>query len=86
MTKSLSAICIAFIMALASVQGASLRISEFLAENDGGLVDQDGESPDWIEIQNTTASVVNLAGWRLTDNQTNLTKWIFPATNLSAGG
>lgn len=86
MTKFLSAICIAFIMALVSAQAASLRISEFLAENDGGLVDQDGESPDWIEIQNTSASIVNLAGWRLTDNPTNLTKWSFPATNLSAGG
>jgi hypothetical protein len=86
MTKFLSAICIVFVMTLVSVQAASLRINEFLAENDGGLIDSDGESPDWIEIQNTTASVVNLAGWRLTDNPTNLTKWIFPATNLSAGG
>src|SRR5215204_5241759 len=86
MTKLLSAILLVFVSALASLPAASLRISEFLAENDGGLVDQDGESPDWIEIQNTTASVVNLAGWRLTDDPTNLTKWIFPATNLSAGG
>jgi hypothetical protein len=61
-------------------------ISEFLASNSGGLADQDGDSSDWIEIHNDSVSTVNLAGWHLTDSQSNPTMWTFPATNLPAGG
>ena len=63
---------------------AALVISEFLAENDGGLHDSDGDSPDWIELHNLSTNAVNLAGWRLTDTATNLSRWTFPATNLAA--
>src|SRR3954471_22510798 len=86
MTQLLSAIALSFLFTSAQLDAASLRISEFLAENDGGLADQDGDTSDWIEIQNTSVSTVNLAGWRLTDMATNLAKWTFPATNLSANG
>jgi hypothetical protein len=65
---------------------AGLVINEFLAENDGGLRDADGETPDWIEIRNDSASVAALAGWHLTDDPANLAKWTFPAINLPAGG
>ena len=64
---------------------AALVISEFLAENDGGLHDSDGDSPDWIEIQNTGPGVAALLGWHLTDTPTNLVRWTFPATNLAPG-
>ena len=64
--------------------GGAVAITEFLANNSGLLRDADGDSPDWIEIFNGTAAPVSLAGWSLTDNATNLRKWLFPATNLSA--
>lgn len=64
---------------------SAVVISEFMAENDGFLFDEDGESPDWIEIHNDTAGAVDLGGWHLTDSPTNLTAWTFPATNLPAG-
>jgi len=64
----------------------ALRITEFLAENDGGLRDADGETPDWIELYNDGAAAENLAGWHLTDSPTNLAKWTFPATNLPSAG
>src|SRR4051812_8682847 len=86
MTKLLSAILACLFLMLAPLDAATLRISEFLTENDGGLIDQDGDTTDWIEIQNLSAAVVNLGGWRLTDNATNLTRWTFPATNLGANG
>jgi hypothetical protein len=70
--------------ALAAPATAQVRISEFLAQNDGLTRDQDGDSPDWIELHNNSATPVNLGGWRLTDTATNLTKWTFPATNLPA--
>ena len=74
------------LLLLALQTSAAVRISEFMAENDGGLADGDGETPDWIELFNDGVSPVNLAGWRLTDTPTNLAKWIFPATNLPSGG
>lgn len=61
-------------------------ISEFMAQNDGGLRDVEGESPDWIEIFNPSASSLDLHGWHLTDNASDLTKWTFPATEIPPGG
>ncbi len=54
-------------------------LSEFLASNSSGIVDEDGDSSDWIEIWNTTANDLNLAGWHLTDDATLPAKWTFPA-------
>src|SRR5690242_6305245 len=61
---------------------ASVSITEFLAANDGGLQDEDSESPDWIEIYNSGPGAVNLGGWHLTDDSANLTKWTLPAMVL----
>src|SRR5262245_54918855 len=60
-----------------------VQISEFMAVNDRTLPDEDGDFPDWIEIHNSGASVVNLEGWFLTDRADNLREWSFPATNLA---
>jgi len=64
---------------------ADLVISEFVASNDRSLRDQDGDYPDWIEIQNTTAEVVSLDGWSLTDDLDEPTKWEFPAVSIGPG-
>jgi hypothetical protein len=63
-----------------------VTISEFLANNGGGLPDEDLQSPGWVELHNSGPGAVNLGGWRLTDDGGNLAKWTFPATNLPAGG
>ncbi len=42
-------------------------ISEFMASNDKTLTLANGDSPDWIEIHNPGASVIDLSGWHLTD-------------------
>ena len=80
--------CLVALLCLASLFTVALHgqsISEFLAQNNGLLFDEEGESPDWIEIHNSTAQTVNLLDWALTDSSTNLAKWRFPATNLSSG-
>ena len=47
-------------------------ISEFMAANSGkqtnSLHDELGNSPDWIELYNTTTSPISLTGWSLTDD------------------
>src|ERR1041385_3751252 len=63
-----------------------LLITEFMAVNAGPLVDEDGETSDWIEIHNPGTNAVNLNGWFLTDKSSDLTQWSFPATNLAPNG
>ncbi|HET6407095.1 MAG TPA: chitobiase/beta-hexosaminidase C-terminal domain-containing protein, partial [Chthoniobacteraceae bacterium] len=61
-------------------------ISEFLASNETGLVDEDGDRSDWIEIYNSSSTTVNLAGWRLTDDAGGLNKWVLPPVDLAPKG
>ena len=65
---------------------ANLVISEFLASNSDGLLDQDGDASDWIEIHNTGEVAVPLAGYHLTDDATQLTQWTFPEVSIPANG
>ena len=63
-------------------------ISEFVAKNDAGFVDGDGETSDWIEIHNPDPQAIDLAGFHLTDDPTILTRWKFPTegSSIGAGG
>src|SRR5664280_458725 len=70
---------------LAFAGDAQVRITEFMASNTSSIADEDGAFSDWIEIQNTTATNVNLLNWALTDSAGNASKWLFPATNLAPG-
>ncbi len=42
-------------------------ITEFMADNENTLRDEDGDRPDWIEIHNAGEQTVNLDNWSLTD-------------------
>ena len=63
----------------------SVLITELMADNNSYLADGDGNFSDWIEIYNPTAVPVNLTGWYLTDNASDLTQWAFPGGSLGAG-
>lgn len=58
---------------------AAPRINEFLALNQTGLTDEDGDSSDWIEIHNPDSVALDLAGWSLTDDPALLAKWSIPS-------
>src|SRR5438874_8232120 len=74
---------LALLAAVPAKTAETVTISEFMAANHNTLLDEDGDSSDWIEIYNSGGDTVNLAGWHLTDDAADLTKWSFPATNLS---
>ncbi len=59
-----------------------LVISEFMADNDRTLNDEDGDSSDWIEIFNPNDTPANLNGWFLTDEASKLTKWRLPDVTI----
>lgn len=64
---------------------ADLIISEVMSSNDAVLRDEDGSSPDWIELYNSGSSDADLTGLHLTDNVDNRTKWEFPGGSLKPG-
>jgi len=61
-------------------------ISEFLADNDDGILDVDGDSSDWIELHNPGSSSIDLGGWHLTDDESDPLKWTFPSSVWIAPG
>ncbi len=59
----------------------TLVINEFVASNSEGLVDEDGDRSDWIEIhmpQSAVEDSIDLGGWYLTGNPDDLLEWQFP--------
>ena len=60
-------------------------IVEFQAVNDTTLADVDGDFPDWLELRNNQTASLDLEGWYLTDDATDLTKWRFPEVTLGVG-
>lgn len=62
-----------------------LVISEVLSVNRTGLVDEDGDTPDWVEILNRGSESVQLQGWGLTDDESEPGKWTFPRRLLGPG-
>ncbi len=61
-----------------NIIATDVHVTEFMAGNESGARDNDGDLSDWIEIYNAAAQPLDLGGWYLTDNAANLTKWRFP--------
>lgn len=69
----------------------ALFINEYLASNDTSFTDENGEFDDWIEIFNPGPNAVDIGGMYITDELSNLTAWLIPATapdttTIPAGG
>ena len=64
---------------------AQVIVNEFMAKNDSTLLDGDGAYSDWIELYNSGSSAVDLTGWYLSDDATDLTQWVFPTKSIAAG-
>lgn len=84
--ESMRRICLfCWLILISGLSGAPV-ISEFMASNNAGLQDEDGDFSDWIEIHNPDSTPIDLTGWHLTDNASNPAKWRFPQTVIPAGG
>ncbi|MFK7969773.1 MAG: CotH kinase family protein [Bacteroidia bacterium] len=58
---------------------SDLVINELMASNDTTVADQDGEFDDWIELYNNGTTTIDLEGFALSDDGTDLQQWLFPA-------
>ncbi len=59
-----------------------LVINEVMSSNGFTVYDEDGDTPDWIELYNSEMVEINLDGYGITDNPTEPYKWIFPAIEI----
>jgi hypothetical protein len=61
-------------------------LNEIQPNNVTGPQDNFGDRDPWVELYNSGGTVVDLTGYYLSDNYTNLTRWPFPgATTLNPG-
>ena len=73
-----------FIFLIPCSLSAQVIINE-IAPNNRYFFDEDSIYPDWIEIMNIDVYNIDLAQFSISDNSTNVTKWLFPDTVLYAG-
>lgn len=73
------------IAGFSSTSRAQVVINEFSCSNLSQFIDNHSDYGDWIELYNTSASIVSLTGYYLSDDSINHTKWQFPAGITIAG-
>lgn len=57
-----------------------------MIDNDGTILDFEGESSDWIEIYNPNNYSINLFDYSLSDKSTDPLKWTFPEISIVPNG
>ena len=75
------------VLLLLSVETVSgqVVINEIQASNRVTIADIDGDSSDWIELYNTSDAPYDIGGHGLSDDSTNLLKWVFPPYLMQPG-
>ena len=74
-----------FAFDLAASASGVLALSEVMTENRSSLADEDGDFPDWVEIQNLGSAEVLLSDYSLSDDHAEPSKWSFPQMSLEPG-
>lgn len=64
---------------------AQVVINEYVSSNVESLFDEEGKTPDWIELWNRGSTVVNLGEWGLSDNPHDPFRWVFPEYYMEPG-
>ena len=59
-----------------------IRINELVASN-SIIFDEDGDTPDWIELYNYGSVPVSLLNWSISDEEDDNNPWIFPDITIN---
>lgn len=78
-----SLLCLSLICILLSLNAQTIRFNEVVSSN-SVYFDEDGDSPDWIELHNYGNQEVSIANWTLTDDVDDYDKWTFPDITLNS--
>jgi len=62
-----------------------IRLNEIMSANGGVLVDDNGQTPDWVEVANISARPVSLRGYVLAKNAKAGNVFVFPDMVLEGG-
>ena len=62
--------------------GQDVRLNEVVSSN-STFYDEDGDTPDWIELYNYGNKIINLQNWHLSDDSDNLKKWSLPEISIN---
>lgn len=65
---------------------SELVINELMATNSNTVADSEGDFDDWVELFNLGTNSIDLSGYFLSDDGSNLTKWAFPTGTSIDGG
>jgi len=64
------------------INGQTIQLNEIVSSNGSIIYDEDGDTPDWIEIFNGSNQTINLEGFTISDDYGDLNKWSFPSFEL----
>jgi hypothetical protein len=70
------------VVASSAASPVAVVINEVMSNNETTVADGDGDFPDWIELYNAGDIAAELTGYHLSDNDANLSKWVFPAETI----
>lgn len=67
-----------------SLYSGKLRLTELMVKNRAVLTDENGDFPDWIELENISDEAIDLKGFGLADGEGE-DVWLFPDVTIDAG-
>lgn len=62
-----------------------LVVNEMLAANDSGMMDEEGQTADWLEVYNAGSTAVQLSEYFLSDDPAQPAQWRMPEESLAPG-
>ena len=74
---------IIFLIFSITINSQSIRINEVVASN-STIFDEDGDTPDWIELYNYGSEAISLNNWNISDEENDDEPWVFPEISLLA--
>ena len=64
----------------------SVRINEYMNNNNATNYDEYGDSGNWVELYNYGDNDVDLSGYYLSDNEVDINKYVLPSVTIKSGG
>ena len=84
--SSAAIVLLTFLVCRVTSQAQGIVINEIMTANTHTLLDENGDSSDWIELYNVDAAPISLAGYGLSDDAASPFKWTFRDAEIGPGG